>query len=103
MMILTDPLGGSTSTASAEKRPAASRRPTTNQTPTNFDWLNPPIVQAMLTGNTLSNCEQVQQMVEACQRSNSDDMICEAAANAYALCQNNNNGYVMAHATHETD
>jgi hypothetical protein len=50
-----------------------------------------PMVMAMLTNNSLSNCQDVISMMEECQRTHSDDQLCQTAANYMANCSRNGN------------
>lgn len=49
-------------------------------------WTHNPVVQAMLTGNAMHTCEDMERMLVECTESHSDDRICEAAARQFALC-----------------
>jgi hypothetical protein len=49
-------------------------------------WQHSPIVMAMLTGNTMRTCVDTEALLEECQRSHSDDRICEAAVRQVNSC-----------------
>ena len=56
---------------------------------TGVHWTCGPTVLAMLTGNTMSNCEEVKRMYDECQRTGATDRLCEVAARKYNLCKQN--------------
>jgi hypothetical protein len=45
-----------------------------------------PIVMAMLTNNSLSNCQDVMAMMKECRRTQSDDQVCQTAAKYMEAC-----------------
>lgn len=53
---------------------------------TRVRWEHSPIVTAMLTGNTLQTCEDVESLLMECIQTHSNDRICQAAARQFALC-----------------
>ena len=56
-------------------------------------WRHSPTVMAMLTDNTINDCEQAFALYQECQASGSDDRICEVAAHRVAMCTK---GYIGA-------
>jgi hypothetical protein len=79
---------GNTTSNQTEKATVLPSTPAVRvlQRRTQAKWEHSPIVVAMLTGNTLQSCEQMESMLEECQRSHSDDLICKVAARQYAMC-----------------
>lgn len=49
-------------------------------------WRHTPTVMAMLSGNTMSNCAEVEKIYRECQVTHSEDRICEVAAHYHSLC-----------------
>jgi hypothetical protein len=49
-------------------------------------WEHSPVIIAMLTGNTMNSCEDAMKLHTECLKSNSGDMICQAAARQLCLC-----------------
>lgn len=57
---------------------------------------NNPTLQAVLLGNTLSSCDQVESLYHECMTAGSDDMICSVAMRAFSMCTK---GYIEADAS----
>ena len=53
---------------------------------TEVHWAHSSIVMAMLTGNTMRNCDEVRKMYQECERTGADDQLCQVARQYYELC-----------------
>jgi hypothetical protein len=61
-------------------------RTSTKTTDSRPRWSHTPVVHAMLTGNTMNTCQDMERMLTECIDSHSNAYICEAAARQFALC-----------------